>query len=566
MSIHPQSSRNLYVHSHRMENLAPKALASSMSECSRPWYAWVVGFAALVVATLMASQASGQAKFAFDSIEMHPALTDETRVKQVHAVTKQFANSGQGNTASVNGYYAFYVPAKMTAPDGIKHISELMEEATTLLGRAELSNRTNVVRTLSEYLKVGMEKVAKGNHHPAARINAILMLSRLNSRPANLVTKAPPVPRADVLPILMAIYQDENNSDGIRAAALTGIHRQTVYGFPQIPQGDRDTIRNLSTELLDGAAPSGRSEKAHAYLQRYAVDMLDVLRPADDKQLATKLISISTTPEKPDLIALYAAERLASMSKDLEGQIEKPEDLLNSWTKRVLAAYEAEVARVEGLDRPISTVLQPPKPETFLSTDASQRSPMGGSTSGRGEEDEMAGGMSEMMELGSGPDLGERDESDEMEMGLMGGFGSSMGGPVIQAEPQPPEVRVSRSKINGVLQQVHLAVTGKAAIGKPRVPAGLLAAVSDAEKKKEIEAWIEEMKPVVEELNDPMLDTRDKWLDKLKEQVEVLKEMVGEEKEGVEKAVEDDELDGDILPEEPVDPAEDLGLVDEIGG
>ncbi len=92
----------------------------------------------------------------------------------------------------------------------------------------------------------------------------------------------------------------------------------------------------MMTSLLESPAPAGRPTDAHAYLQRYAVDILDVLRAKEDKSLGTKLISISTEPTNPDLIALYSASRLATMGPELQGQVQAPKKVLDSWSKRVL--------------------------------------------------------------------------------------------------------------------------------------------------------------------------------------------------------------------------------------
>lgn len=553
MSIRPYSPGIESQPLQRPDGDGPVAVARVAAQ---PKYHWLVGFAAIVVAALMATQAFGQANFPYDSIEMHPALQDETRVKQVHTVTKQFANSGQGNAASVNGYFAFYVPAKMTAPDGIKSISDLMSEAATLLGRAERANRMQVVQTLNRYIYDGMRKVVEGNHHPSARISALMMLSRLNARPANLQTRTPPQPLGNVLPILLAVYQDENNVDGLRAAALHGIHRHAMYGFTGMSPQNRDAVRKLASDLLDAPAPNGRPEKAHAYLQRFAVDILGVLTPDDDKQLATRLVSVSTKPENPNLIAMYAAERLASMSDNLQGQVAEPETVLNNWTKRILAEYESNLARIEAMERPRLRITQPPNPESFLKAPEKKKKSQGMGGMGMG-------GMGGMSSPGEGMGMGGMEEGmggmseDQEGMGGMGGMGmgdlmggmSDLMGDVTSGsnKPQPPEVRASKKRLNTILQQVHLAVTGKPSVGKPTAPGGLLAAVTD-EQKPSIETWIEAMEPIVAELNDPALDSREKWVEKITEQIEVLKEMVKED-----DAAGDLGLPDDLAPQDPAD-------------
>ena len=309
---------------------------------------------------------------------------------------------------------------------------------------------------------------------------------------------------------------------------------------------ERDTIRQLASDLLDAPSPATRPEKAHAYLQRFAVDILGALKPNDDKQLATRLVSVSTKDENPNLIAMYAAEQLASMSEDLEGQVDEPEELLKSWTKRILLAYESDLDRINAMERPRSRVVQPPIPESFLDAPKKKKSPTNQGMGGLGG---MMGGMGGMMEGMEG--AGMEDEG----MGGMGGMGDLMGdmlggmggiGATSSAKPQPPEVRASRRKLNALFQQVHLAVSGKPEVGMPTTPGGLLAAVSD-DQKPAIQSWLEKMETIVNDLNDKTIDKREKWVEKLTEQIDVLKEMVGNDQAA------DLGLPDDLAPQDPSD-------------
>ncbi len=479
---------------------------------------------------ILATTASGQnANFPYDSIPMHEALGDETTVKRVQGATKLFAQQGRGNPNMARGYFGFYIPARMTAPDGVKHISELADETNTLLSRAQRSNRPQIATQLANFVFEGMKKVAEGNHHPAARINAVLILGRLDSVPTNPQTRTPPVPKRESLPILLALYQDENNVDGVRAAALSGLHRHANLGFNQIPDAEKATLVTAMTELLDSQPPDGRPARAHAYLQRYAVDIIDSLRPQDDKSLGVKLVTISTEEATPDLIALYSASRLGSMSDELKDKVTDPERVLASWSKRALVAFESELTRLNGLERPKPATNQPPKPEDFLkkTTETPKPRSTGGGMGGEPMEDMMNEGYDENDMDAMGMGMGDM----EMEMGMGMGMGGMMG--VAQAKPQPPQVRASRSKLNHVLQQLHLGVSGKASSGMPtRNPGGLLASVTD-EKKPLVESWINDFEPIVEGLNDPQMDDQKKFVEGLQEQIELLRSIVGVEEEAV---------------------------------
>ncbi len=314
----------------------------------------------------------------------------------------------------------------------------------------------------------------------------------------------------------------------MRAAALQGLQRHVSYGFQQIQGQDKATLTAAMTKLLDSSPPAGRSPAAHAYLQRFAVDILDTLRGKQDKSLGVKLISMSTEPSNPNLIALYSASRIGAMGADSKGEVNAPEKVLESWSQRVLDAFEGEIERLKSLERPKKARVQPTKPESFLQkkTAAQARTQMG--RGGGMNEDaymEMEMGM-ESYEDEMGMDMGMESYEGMMDMGMMGRMGQAPA-----AKPQPPEVSVSRRQLNYVLQQLHLGVSGNPAAGMPtRSPGGLLASVAD-DKKPVVEAWITAMEPIVIALNEEQLDDREKYLEGLEAQVVVLREMLGIEEE-----------------------------------
>ena len=513
---------------------------------------------AFLAGIFVASKASGQGAFPYDSVEMPQALNDDAVVRRVEGIAKSYATSGTGDPAMVNGYFKVYVPAKMTAPDGVKEISTVAQEAANLLVRAQRSSNSQVAQQITVLLFDGMKGVAEGNYHPAARINAILLLSRLDRQAANPAAKTPPIPLIQTLPILLSLYQDTNHVDGERAAALHGLHRHVRFGFPQITPADKATLTQEMSALLAAQTPQGRNPQAHAYLQRFAVDILDTLRPAEDNSLGTQLISISTEPKRPDLIALYSASRFGPYGPALQGQVAEPRKVLNSWGNRVLDAFESEIDRYDRMEKakPVST--QPVNPESFLEKKTTEtNSSRGGGTGGEmgmdmQMEDEM-GGMMGDMERGSGMEMGDMDMDMDMgmgmEMGMEMGMGMSGGrGGAPPEKPQPPEVIATRKKLNYVLQQVHLGMTGFPRAGLPTQSAGGLLASATPEQKPTVERWVTALEGVVTVLNDKSLDDMDKFRTGIEEQIVVLRELVSEEI----AALPEGELPDELTPVDPL--------------
>ena len=487
-----------------------------------------------VAGIFMASRASGQAAFPYDSVAMPEGLKDEAVVRRVEGIAKSFATTGNGDQAMVNGYFKVYVPAKMTAPDGIKDLTAVTQEAANLLVRAQRSNNQAVIQRITLLLLESMKGVAEGNYHPAARINAILLLSRLDRQPANPATKTPPLPLEQTLPILLSLYQDANNVDGVRAAALHGIHRHVRFGFPGIDAESRGTITQEMTSLLNAPAPAGRNAKAHAYLQRFAVDILDLVRPAEDNSLGTQLVSISADSSRPDLIALYSAARSGAYGASMPGEVAEPKKVLNSWGQRVLHAFQSEIDRYDRMQKVKPDSDQPINPESFLESKAQETSRTSQGT-GMGGEMEM-GGMDMEMEMGgmgrgSGADM-EMDMDMDMDMGMdmmMGGMSGGRGGTTVEYKTQPAEVLATRKKLNYILQQVQLGMTGYPTAGIPPQNAGGLLVSAAPEQKLTVEKWVTALEGVITVLNDASLDDMDKFREGIEEQIVVLQDLVGGE-------------------------------------
>ena len=354
--------------------------------------------------TLSAQENGGNAA---GPIRCHPPCTlpssiskPRTSMKAGSSVLSVLAKSySSGGTISANdmgsvgAFFNLYLPAKMTEPSATKSMTSLMRTVNDCLVRTQRGRSAQVRKVVGDALLNQMNKIAAGNYHPSARINAALILGKLESVPADLSQRTLPKPYPGVFGPLVNLYRDENNPDGLRAAALLGIHRQVAYGQRQ----GADQVKDMMTKLLDSDAPANRNDKVHAYLQRYAVDILQQLGSSvdDDKALGKKLISISTTPEKQKLIALYSASKIGALGKNLKDEVAQPEDVLQGWARLAHDAFQSEVDRLNALERKKPTPNQPINPSDVLrpkvSEDASGDSRFG--SGGPGLEDDGEGGM-----------------------------------------------------------------------------------------------------------------------------------------------------------------------------
>ncbi|EKK03373.1 hypothetical protein RBSH_01292 [Rhodopirellula baltica SH28] len=437
-------------------------------------------------------------------------------------------------------YVEHVVPYQIVRKENLNKMGPMLASLEKSLTNAQRINNPGKTELLKRIYN-GMNKVATGNYIPAARINAILVLGRLDSNPYDGATGRPPVPLAagfaPLFNTLVGLYENEEEVDGVRAAALQALHRTAMYGFTSLKDAPKAKLTQLMTDLLDAPAPEGRDPKAHAYLQRSAVDILHYIGTPDDTSLGKQLISISTDEEKPDLIALYSAAQLGDMTTQLKGQVADTDGVLKSWSRRAFDTVESELKRLQARDRNTTmTVKQPPNPETFLGVKEEKKkkkdksraggSMMGGGM-GMGMDMDMGMGMDSMMEGGMDMDMGMG--SDMMMEGGMGmGMGMGMMGGMPAAKPQPPEVSLSRRRITYVLQQIMQGAVGSPEAEIPKNPRGLIAAASD-EDKKVLTSWVDDIRPIAEAINDDQLDDKKKWLDSLEEQRVSLAKLAGVE-------------------------------------
>ena len=520
----------------------------------RLWWSMVV---TVIVGWLLGGIASAQRFETVELPEQFAKYKDEKNAKDLERAvsqlktTKDLAKLNPSVVREAQFYLRLYIPWKITQKENLPKISETIEDVIGDLDGAQRSSSAGAIELLRSTYS-GMKMVAEGNYLPAARINAINALSRLNMRPQDFSGGRPPLPLSYSYTVMFQLYANEKENDGVRAAALHGIHHYVQLAFPAIKGEDRTALINEMNKLLTGEAPSGRDPQAHAYLQRFAVDILNYMRSPDDGALGAQLISISTSETQPDLIAIYSASKLGGFVKELQGKVEKPDEVTKQWAVRAFKAFDSEIERFDSRQRPTPALQQPPQPIEFLeksanakkkNTAANQRSMRGGMGMGMGMDMEMGGGgrgtgmdMDGMGMDGMGMGMG-------MGMGGMGMGGMGMNGPLqAEAPPQPPEVDLSRRKLSFMLQQLLRGATGSPRGEMLEPPAGLMAAVPAAEQEG-IKKWVAEILEINEVISDEYLSSLEMWTDALNSQRPALGALAGIEVQ------QEQDLDGiDIAP------------------
>lgn len=521
---------------------------------------------------ILASTAHGQAtKYEVLKVEelIDKNMKTVQREARGYATARDVSAIPQNRVAVVQRYFSQYVPAKITQPDSLHLINDIMGHARATMQSA-VRSRTPGAANVMRWLYGGLKPVATGNYQPAARINAIQFIARLAKPPAQ--RGGLPVPYSFVLTDMMTIYKDASAPDAVRAAALQGIDR-----FVQLaPQDDaaltaaKAELKQEMTNLLQSDPPASRDELAHAFLQRYAVNILTNL--STDASLGKEFVSISTNAEKPNLIALHSAAAIANLpGKMAEGDVETKQVLMD-WSKRILASYEAEIERLGAMSKSsmsMSRVSQPPAPETFLKA---TEEPKDDKKSTR----RMGGSMEDMMGMDDSYDeemMGMDDEMGMEDMMSMMGGGSGMGMMRMSPEQkQPAEIIATRRKLNYVIQQVLVGLTGQGNavedVDALQATGGLMAA-TPADSMENTKEWLQTILDLTAQLNDKTVGTTRDFVKILEEQKEDLLAL-SEGKSVEPKAIAEAPIFGFGAPEEsgppqdpsakPEEPAVDPGL------
>ena len=487
---------------------------------------WIL-LAILAVGMLVASNVSGQAPAAVGR-PLPPEMTTKLKVSgmekaRAEGLTKADLSPQWAGYKAFEDYYQRYLFGKLMDPAYVAEYGSVMQSLLDDLDRAQ-KNRSPAAKVISNWIVRGAGVVAAGNYHPSARVNATLLLAYVDAPPTDQQSNRPPLPAADALLALVRLYQVETNPDGVRAAALQGLKRHVAMGV--ITNSDyKAGIAGLMLKLAESSPPAGRSPEAHAFLQRYAVDILNILaNPNVTPKTADTLVSLSTNSEKPSLIAAYAAAKIGQL-KPGQAKVKEPTKILSSWAARAAATIDQELDRLAKLDPPVAVRDQPAMP--------SLQTPMTGGAYGGGAGGEMYGGpMGGDMAGGMmGPDGGAMDGMSDM-YGAGGADmygGGDMYGPGMlapKAKPQPSEIIAGRRQINYVLQQLQFGVTGQKVAGAPRTPGGLLVVATENDKAA-FDTWITTVSDVVTAINSETLDERKKFVDELKKQSDVLKKLAG---------------------------------------
>lgn len=177
-------------------------------------------------------------------------------------------------------------------PVGDAELAELASRREDLFKVVQSGGNPEAVQRFATTLALPFFRgVATDNYHPAARVNAVTVVGRLDSRTGR-GRDAAPEPLAEALPVLLGWLGDASLPEYVRVTSLYGIERHcTIAG--QAATGMDEAMRGqvLAALLpLLGEAPADRSPEATYWMKRLACRALGGLRElGNNAEVATAL-------------------------------------------------------------------------------------------------------------------------------------------------------------------------------------------------------------------------------------------------------------------------------------
>lgn len=258
--------------------------------------------------------------------------------------------------ASIKQWYTDYAFPLMTDYNDLGRASQLRIDLLTEISRirnAEV-HREMVSQTLDR-----MKTVVDGNYHPLVKVNAMYAIAGLNDVESSFSARVPQ-PAAEALPYLLEKLNDAKSIDGIKVAALVGIHRHVMSLLaPTPPRSMNPTQRDavvaaLLTVAKTKDAPANRSKAGHAWMRGRAMEALAALGEVGrDKSIYATIVDAVGDEKAPPSLRCIASRSLgllrypANFDADLSTAARDIGALAASATRR-------EIKRIEGLQRDIA--------------------------------------------------------------------------------------------------------------------------------------------------------------------------------------------------------------------
>ena len=287
----------------------------------------------LGVAAVAGAQATPKfAQIPVDARFKLPANADKAAAKQWNKDMKRWTRqadrmlTGAGTAFDANFFQQWhrqYQFPVLTDPNYLPQIADWRYNFLKDIRKSKNPQAKNAAMTL---VLSDMPALFNGNYHPAVRYNAMLLVAGLNTQEADGNAKRPPVANPQALTVMLDGCEKADQHDVVLLAGLLGIYRHvdldsqlealTNRNGP-IDGAGRNRIATLMNKLLKQEKPAGRSNAAHHWLRRQALEVLAAV-PGSAATAAPLALSIIKNKDEATSVRCAAARAISRIAFDQE--------------------------------------------------------------------------------------------------------------------------------------------------------------------------------------------------------------------------------------------------------
>ncbi len=287
--------------------------------------------------------------------KLRKSRTDEQKIRST-------ARNVLAGTASISdpatrqlfrGFYLSYLYPMMTTEEGQKTIGK---ERADLLRDLQNAKNNEARREVVDFTLPAMKKIAQDNQYrPAARYNAMLIISSLNDVEPNNIGSSPtwPEPMKLALPFILEQFQKADR-DEIKLAALLGLSRHLEWdnykqppSTPIPPAGRAAIIKDLVALAEAKVLPAGRDAEVHLWIRRRAIEALGMAcLTKPDADITAAMERLLRDDAEPTSVRLAVASTMGRMSLQAPAKVDAVA-VAKELGYVALKACDAEVTRAE---------------------------------------------------------------------------------------------------------------------------------------------------------------------------------------------------------------------------
>lgn len=279
------------------------------------------------------------------------------RRARTDAKTKARAGIESGNIDAAKGYLNGYVYPLMTQPDELTDAGTMRDGFFRTFLRSDLSQAARQ-QLIGTSVLPAMETIANGaDYYPAARLNAVAMIGRLDDR--GLVRSGsdatPPVPSAAAFAFLSSTLNNATMPPYLKAAAMQGITRhlkidRAVQGR-LLDEGARNLLTTFAVNTIEGKSPGQDQWPAELnyWLKRRSVQLIgEVGIPGSGGKLIDLLLKIANDETQTLWMQFDAVQSLRKIN--FTGvPAEKASEIVLAVTNFLQRSLDQEAARIQNL-------------------------------------------------------------------------------------------------------------------------------------------------------------------------------------------------------------------------